>query len=296
LRFWLALQWAAGWIVCILWLPIPAWLALFTGAVLAALAVALVLALEFLLAAAADAPAAQPRRRSRWDAWLGETAAHLRAFWLLQPFYAGFAHGPLAADPAWPCVLLIHGFGCNRAMWLPLVRSGRLSRCNLACIDLAPACVPIEEQATIIDEAVRRLRDRTGGRRVALIAHSMGGLAVLAYLARFGDASVQVAITLATPFEGTWLAHLRSCPAAIQMRPGNRWLTDLIGATTPEVRRKLCCVATRDDNVIIPWRSALMAGARHYLTDGVGHLALSCDYDVAKWALEQVESGHSAPI
>lgn len=264
------------------WLPVPWWLVIPAGAVLAALATCLVLVAEFLLADRRD-PQPRGAPATVFCAWRTEVRAHFHAFWVLQPFAADFPEPVPVHEPSRPAVLLVHGFGCNRAIWLPLLRSGQLSGCSLATVDLVPACASIEVQAIRIDQAMRRLIARSGARRVSVVAHSLGGLAVLAYLRRFGDASLEVLIALATPFAGTRAAHLLRCPAVRQMRPADPWRRELIESIGESIRSRMLCVASRNDNVVVPRSSAALPGASVYWIDGVGHLATTCDTRV--WQL-----------
>jgi triacylglycerol lipase len=293
LRVALAIQWGAGALVGACWFSLPWWLLPPAGVALAGLGVALVLGAEFLMAAMVDPAPVRGKPARAWSAWAGETIAHLRAFWLLQPFRADFERHEPAAGADRPAVLLIHGFSCNRAVWLPLLASGRLSACNVDFVDLAPACGSIEGHARQIEAAVGALRARTGARQVSLIAHSMGGLAALAYLRRCGHQAIRVAVAIAVPFGGTFAAHFLACPAARQMRPGNRWLSDLVDSIVPTARDRILCIASRDDNIIVPRAGAVLPGARHVIVGGAGHLALTCD--PAVWTLIGEAVGMSGP-
>jgi triacylglycerol lipase len=276
LRLALAVQWGLGWAAAAAWLRLPGYLALLAAPVLAALGVAAVLAIEFALGAALDGASTRPRLVAVAAAWRSELAAHLRGFWWLQPFRAADPRLRPATAAGQGAVLLVHGFGCNSAMWLPLLASGRLAGITVGTVDLEPPCASIEEHASRIDEAVRELKQRAGATRVSLLAHSMGGLAVLAYLRRFGDGSVGRIVALATPFEGTWAAHWLVCPAARQMRPLDPWRLALIAGLASDLRRRILCVASRQDNVVMPRQSAALPGAGVRWVESVGHFALSC--------------------
>jgi len=288
LRLALAVQWGLGWVVAVAWLRCSGWLALLASPVLAALAVAAVLAIEFALGAALDQAPAGPRLAAIAAAWRSELVAHLRGFWWLQPFRASDPrlHGAFATGRV--AVLLVHGFGCNSAMWLPLLESGRLAGTTVSTIDLNPPCVSIEEHADRIDAAVRELKQRAGTQRVGLLGHSMGGLAVLAYLRRHGDASVDRIVTLATPFMGTWVAHWLACPAARQMRPRDPWRRTLIDDLAPGLPGRILCVASRHDNIVIPRQSAALPGARVLWVGSIGHFALSCEPTIWQAAVDHI--------
>jgi pimeloyl-ACP methyl ester carboxylesterase len=53
--------------------------------------------------------------------------------------------------------------------------------------------------------------------------------------------------------------------------------TTLAGAETYELRRRFVCIATQDDNLVVPRASPLLPDAEHHVLDGVGHLALTED-------------------
>ncbi|MCX8005248.1 MAG: alpha/beta fold hydrolase [Burkholderiaceae bacterium] len=283
LRLWLAALMAAGAALAAWLLPAPAapW------AMLAALAlppafIAVVLALEFLLAALFDPR--QPRLpAARWLAiWAHQVWGPWRMSCIAQPFLAGFPEPPWQHDPRRPAVLLVHGYLCNRAVWRPLLASGALAHANVATVNLEPVFGAIDRYAEQIAGAVARLRAASGTAQVILVGHSMGGIAIRAYLRRYGDAQVARVITIASPHQGTLLGRIGHGVNARQMARGSRYLQGLEAALTPALRGKLVCLATRDDNMIIPRTSPLLPGARHLVFEGVGHLAMVVDRRV--WA------------
>ncbi len=294
LRVALAVQWAAGAAACALLGPMPWWLAAPAGVLAASIVTALVVGLGFVVAACLDRSARPAGWMPVWIAWGREAGAHLRAFWWLQPFRSGIEHAPIVVDAARPAILLIHGLGCNRAMWLPLLRSGVLAHCNLASIDLEPSCAPIGSHADRIERAVQDLCRSCRVDRVVLLAHSMGGLAMLAYLQRYGDAALRIGITIGTPYHGSVLAHLSPCSAARQMRPGHPWLSDLVGQTPCATRARLLCVASIHDQVVIPRASAWLEQARHIRLAGIGHLSMAMDASVWRRIAREIDA-NAAP-
>src|SRR5262245_48255790 len=134
-----------------------------------------------------------------------------------QPFASTFPEQPLVRDPQRPAVLLVHGYMCNRAVWRPLLRSGRLRECNVATVNLEPVFGPIEKYGEVIARAVEALRAATGAARVTLVCHSMGGLAARAYLHAHDNDVVERVITIATPHNGTIFGAFGSGHNARQM-------------------------------------------------------------------------------
>lgn len=116
------------------------------------------------------------------------------------------------------------------------------------------------EHAGEIAAAVEALAEQSGHTKVAIVAHSMGGLAVRRYLADSGGARVHTVVFAGTPHKGTWLAWLAWGRGAPQMRPGSRYLQELAHARLPEGVRVLC-IRTPLDLRILPGRSAWLEGA-----------------------------------
>lgn len=262
-----------------------------TAPVLAGALIALVLCAEFAIGAILDTGSASSGVPVL-SAWTSEIRAHLSAFWWRQPFRTpGQAADIFTAGPR-PAILLVAGFGCTSAMWLPLLESGLLARAAVEAVDLDPPCAPIGSHASRLDLAVRRLRARSGAARVAVIAHSMGGLAILEYLRQFGDGSIGPVVTIATPFCGAWAARWLPCPAGRQMRTRSPWLDSLAVGVPAPLRERLLCVASRQDNIVIPRASAILDGARPLWLDGVGHLALASDPRVWQAAIDHACTSH----
>lgn len=276
LRFALAAQLAAGLLLAQWLLPdaAPVWQHLLVAAALPVAGTAVVLAIELTVGGLVDPRRPRSSIANVVRVWLGETACSLRVFCWRQPFAANFAEPPLVCDPARPALLLIAGYVCNRAVWKPLLDSGRLAHCNVATVNIEPVFGPIDHYAAQIDAAIGRLRTATGAERVTLVCHSMGGIAARAYLRRHGDGRIDKVITLASPHHGTIFGVLGHGANARQMARGSEYLTTLAGAETVEVRRRFVCIATADDNLVVPRSSPLLPDAAHHVIDGVGHLAL----------------------
>ncbi|HSJ06436.1 MAG TPA: alpha/beta fold hydrolase [Longimicrobiales bacterium] len=113
------------------------------------------------------------------------------------------------------------------------------------------------EHAAEIASAAAELQDRTGVERIAVVAHSMGGLAVRAFLAEDGAAAVETVVFVATPHKGTWLAWLGWGDGAREMRPGNPFLRGL-GPVPPGVRA--VCIRTPAEFRVVPGSSARLDG------------------------------------
>ena len=120
--------------------------------------------------------------------------------------------GPAAAASSAGPVLLIHGFLCNRAIWRPL--EARLDAAGFApvrAVNLEPLCDDIDLQARSLEPELLALHQKSNGARVAIVAHSMGGLVVRSFLRTAGSDMISRIVTIAAPHHGTRLARGLHC-------------------------------------------------------------------------------------
>lgn len=189
-------------------------------------------------------------------------------------------------------VLLIHGYVCNRGYWTKLSR--QLARAGVAhdAVDLEPIVADIEEFVPQVEQAIEALCARTGGERVILVAHSMGGLVARAWLRRYGAQRVARIITIGTPHHGTALANLATGANARQMSridgAPSAWLAQLAASETPETRALITSMYSHHDNIVAPQSSAQLPGARNLAFGGIGHVALASDARVLRQLLEEI--------
>ena len=97
-----------------------------------------------------------------------------------------------------------------------------------------------------------------GGSALHIVAHSMGGLAVRAYLS--GGGVARRVVFLATPHQGTWSAYLGWGEGAEEMIPGSRFLADLPTDPALPVGVEAVTVRTPLDTHILPSESATLPG------------------------------------
>lgn len=185
------------------------------------------------------------------------------------------------ADPGeFMPLLLIHGYGCNRAYWWWLQPRLQAAGCKVATVDLEPVFGDIDGYAERISQAVNQLY-RTTGQRVLLVGHSMGGLACLAYLRRYGEDHVSRLITLGTPLRGTDTAIFGIGRNVEQMRRGSGWLQELWRFFDAwPLQTALICYYSVQDPLILPAEQATIAGVEHRLLPAHGHLQMGCSLQV----------------
>ncbi|MCX2971514.1 MULTISPECIES: esterase/lipase family protein [Streptomyces] len=202
-----------------------------------------------------------------------------------------YSTGLLAERPAEPApadaagagprpALLVHGFVDNRSVFALARRSlGRHGWTRLACVNYSPLTRDIRAAAAAFGEQAEEFRARTGGGRVDVVAHSLGGLIARYFVQRLGgDAHVHTLVTLGTPHAGTRAAPALSVhPVVRQMRPGSAVLTEL-AEPAPGCRTRFVSFWSECDQVVDPVHSARLAHPdlrhRSVRVRGVGHLAL----------------------
>lgn len=169
-------------------------------------------------------------------------------------------------------VLLLHGLFHNRGCWWWFGWQLRRRGFTVVSLDLPlwrdPAAA-VEVTAAKIAELVDR-----GAQQVHLVGHSMGGLIARACLHRPEAARhVGRCILLGTPNAGSRLASFAVSPTGEQLRPGSDYLHDL-NADPPPAPVRVSSIYSRHDNLIIPWESSRLEGARNIELAAMGHTTL----------------------
>lgn len=264
---------------------VPAWGALPAGLAAVAL-VRLAINMNNFVMAGRAASAAPPEYRLNVGARLRMLAEEFRASMLVTSWHVprGCARMTVHRDSDRVPVLLVHGYGCNSGFWAhlePLLDRERISH---ASIDLEPVAGSIDDYAPPIEARVRELCAATGAAQIAIVAHSMGGLAARAWMRSYAPLSdharVAKLITLGTPHHGTVLANLGLGANAVQMRRDSPWLRDLAASEAPAVRARIVSIYTHHDNIVAPQDSSVLPGARNVAFGGVGHVALGSNLRV----------------
>ena len=236
-----------------------------------------VLGLEFLLLGIFRRPSATPSPsvRELVGAWRGEVAAAARVFGWLQPFRSNAEPDHLPAQPGGPRgVVLVHGLFCNRGIWTPWLRRLRTRGVPFSAVNLEPLFSSIDRYAAAIDSAVEQMA-RATGQPVLLVGHSMGGLAIRAWLDAFGaDDRVHRVVTIATPHQGTWLARWAHTTNGRQMRLGSDWLRRLQAREPASRQQRITCFFSDCDNIVFPAEVATLAGADNRHLPGTGHVQM----------------------
>ncbi|MFP5466570.1 MAG: esterase/lipase family protein [Gammaproteobacteria bacterium] len=283
----LVISWVVAALVWVAWsAPRSGWLCL-GGLLLLAGGHAIVLAVQLLcrVAVAGDDTSSKPRMGELVRAWRTESWLAVRVFAWQQPFRWRKFPDSLQSPAGWRAVVLVHGFVCNRGFWLPWLGELRRRQRPYVTVNLEPVFGSIDDYVPVIDAAVQRARKLTG-RDPLLVGHSMGGLAIRAWLVSAHDAPLRVhrVITIGSPHAGTWLANWSRVPNGRQMRPLGAWLDQL--AQKERAMRgdapytAFTCWYANTDNIVFPVLSATLPGADNRQVRGAPHVGLAYESQV----------------
>lgn len=239
------------------------------------------------------------RRRTRPDlhpglaaalrAWAGEIVASLRTFGYAQIRYGAHAL-PTGQDAGRVPVLLVHGYFCNRGLWYAFAQRLAARGHALESVNLEPAFGPIDDYVPVIAAGIERLRARTGAVRIAVVAHSMGGLATRAFIAARGGDAIGAVVTLGTPHRGTWLARYGYGRNVAQMRLDSDWLRALAAREGSRAGVPFTVILSVHDNIVAPQTIQTLDGARTIELFARGHVELAYDRDAWAHTIEAIDT------
>jgi|JI10StandDraft_1071094.scaffolds.fasta_scaffold298370_2 triacylglycerol lipase len=232
---------------------------------------------------------AQEPWRRWWQALAGEIWAGVRTFVIRQHWTRGEPgvldpHG----DPHRVPVVLVHGFVCNHRIWDDLTGRLRAAGHTVYTVNLEPLFGSIDQYPPIVEAAVQTLCKHTGYSQVALVGHSMGGLAIRAWMREFGTGRVAKVITLGTPHQGT-AAHVpMPTTNSLQMQWQSAWLKELAASETADTRSLIRIAITPQDNIVYPQRAQTLEGIEPRVFEGIGHLQMCTNSQVIAWVVAEL--------
>jgi triacylglycerol lipase len=121
-----------------------------------------------------------------------------------------------------------------------------------------------------------------------LVGHSMGGLAIRAWMRQFGSAHVARILTLGTPHAGTKAAKQNRTPNGRQMLWDSAWLQGLAESETPEQRALMRIALTPQDNIVFPQRAQTLPGITPVVFEGLGHVQMCSALEVINWVANEL--------
>lgn len=228
-----------------------------------------------------------------WRSVRHEYATCLRVFLLQLPWATSPQQvKPACMTPPRVPVLLVHGYLSNRRVWDNLSEHLCCSGHPRLALDLEPLFCSIDDYAPRIEQAVTELCRQTGATQVALVGHSMGGLAIRAWMRAHGTDRVARIITLGTPHAGTNIDRHPRTENGKQMLWHSAWLQQLAASESSATRSLMRLALSPQDHIVFPQREQVLEGAPVTVFDGLGHLELACSPSVIRWVLQQLEVPH----
>ncbi len=249
--------------------PVLAW----AGAAVIVFGYALFLAIEFVIVRVVhgDDPAPKASVGQLVRAWWAETLAAPRVFCWQQPFRSQRHPDFLPASRGRRGVVLVHGFVCNRGFWNRWMPRLRAQGVPHVAVSLEPVFGTISDYAPIIDAAVRRVQQATGLAPV-VVGHSMGGLAIRAWLAAGGSDRAHRVVTIGSPHHGTWLGRFGMSQNAREMALGTDWQRALQRLEPAGHYERFVCFYSHCDNIVFPASTATLPGAENRHLTGMAHV------------------------
>ncbi len=190
-------------------------------------------------------------------------------------------------------VVLVHGFVCNHRVWDDLAPRLRAQGHAVFAVDLEPVFASIDDYADAIEHAVQILCQHTGGPQVALVGHSMGGLAIRAWMRAHGTARAAMAVTLGTPHQGTQVSPHARAPNGKQMVWHSTWLAALAAGESAATRNLFRIAITPQDAIVFPQREQTLPGVAPEVFDGLGHVQLCSHASVSHWVVAQLANAQA---
>ncbi len=233
-----------------------------------------------------------------WPAFVGELRAAIVIYMFRQPWpekNRGIQSQLATRDPD-PMrhklpVLLVHGYLCNHRVWDDAISALRAAGHPVLALDLEPLFLSIDDYAVHIERAVVELLRTCQAERLVLVAHSMGGLAVRAWLRSQGpqvDRRVARIVTLGSPHQGTRIAKAARTRNGAQMVWDSDWLQALAASETSEKRQLMHIALTLQDNIVYPQQAQVLPGAHVTHFDAMGHLQMCLHPRVIGWMVQAV--------
>jgi triacylglycerol esterase/lipase EstA (alpha/beta hydrolase family) len=224
-----------------------------------------------------------------WRSYVSEMLCSTRMFTFRMPFrWSRPSVQPGLGSAQRIPVVLVHGFLCNHHVLDDVALALRRAGHTVLGVDLEPLFTSIDGYAPRIEQAVQQLCSHTGAQKVALLGHSMGGLAIRAWLRAHGGERAARVVTLGTPHWGTRIGQHVRTPNGQQMGYRSAWLQQLAAQELPELRQRMAIAVSPQDNIVYPQLEQVLEGAEVRVFPGRGHVQLCRDGEVNAWLTAQL--------
>jgi triacylglycerol lipase len=175
-------------------------------------------------------------------------------------------------------IILIHGYLHHAFVWIYHgMKFSKKGFGPIYTLNLKKTFGSILDHVDDLDKMVKKVLKETNGEEVILIGHSMGGL-IASYFALnvAKKKSVNHVITLGTPLKGTYMARFGFGKCAKEMSRDSSFIKELNEKITNEKEINFYHIATKNDELVIPYNSAILGDdeKKHLILNGVGHGSL----------------------
>jgi predicted alpha/beta hydrolase family esterase len=216
--------------------------------------------------------------RATMRLYLGEAIAMAKSHPRMAFAWWGMRDPP--PRPGGAPVLLLHGVLCNAGMWRGVLPRIAAAGSPVYTLSYGPPQASIETFVEQLAAKIATIRAATGATKITLVAHSMGGLIVRAYMRRYGAVHVRCLVAIGTPHHGSVHARLVPGLCLAQIRPGSAWLAELNRNERAGPPVRVVSLWSWHDSMVAPQASACLEGAENVAVIGVGHNALIEDAEV----------------
>jgi triacylglycerol lipase len=177
-------------------------------------------------------------------------------------------------------ILMVPGYTQMQSnFWLLAARLWAHGLGPLYPINLKPWDASIFDLAAKLSAQIDELMAATGAEQIDVVAHSMGGLVVRVAEAGRHRHRVRRLVTIGSPHHGTRVAALATGRGGMEMR----LRSELLGALPAPPPGMIVAISSTHDNVVVPPENArIREGGRDVVIEGVGHLAMLVDANVAQ--------------
>ncbi|MFP6626645.1 MAG: alpha/beta fold hydrolase [Deltaproteobacteria bacterium] len=222
--------------------------------------------------------------------WFGEWLALLLAL-LAWPVGLLPARRPTAAGDGSRPVVLIHGWGMNRASMALLAARLRRDGRQTHALNYSTLRAGNEDRARQVAADLLRVCEQSGGGLVDVVAHSLGGIVVRAAARNHGIlAHLGNVVTLGSPHQGTALAEIFPLATLRELRTDSPYLYRLGQEDTLAATVNVTSIRSDFDAGILPSDKAEYPGALNITIDYVGHMSLLASRRVYQLVQENLDA------
>jgi len=195
-------------------------------------------------------------------------------------------------------VILIHGYGHNRACFMPLELYLRAVGFDRIFPFTYSNPQNVEQVAQSLQDFVEEVRQScsSGRQTVDLVAHSLGGLAARVYLQELGGARhVDQCLTLGTPHYGTYSSYWTPTAVGRQMRPESEFMSRFNDPAKRAGGVRFYSLWAEQDLMVLPRENAIYREGDDQPIPDSGHLGIVLHPRALRLIAHRLRGGQDIP-